>query len=567
MSVSVAAAGEDRAEVKIEPWGPNSLRVRVAMAGGAVRDGLPGALIPPGSDNKGAPALPAAAQITVDAVASKITNGEISATVSTSTGLVTFNRVSDGSVVLQEVGRRSVVDGPGAAPGHGAPGTGSSPSPPGLLTLVESFGSSVEEKLYGFGQHQNFICDKSTGECGTNFKDPPHESPQNQSWIRYDMEWCLRYSGAHPKNEYGHPGSHGGEVCLPWLIGASGGQLNYGFLWNMPAYGGVDFFAGNTTWTATASSQLDYFITIPPKGTLPQNRGQAIMNAFVDAVGHAPMLPAKAVGYWHSRNRYSNQSMLLEAAQGFHTRHINVSVIVIDYMHWKHMGDYAFDRGSWPDVAQMMQNLSAIGMEVMVSAWPFQAVNSSSIDAVKAQGLALTANGTSEPVWWNDNNCHANCYCYDPTQKKAREFVWSKLSSGYYKHGIKIFWLDAAEPEVSTADAIAAASSYNNSQGLGQSVGMMFPYNHARTVHDGLVSEGEQDGEIILLTRAAWAGMQRWGAALWSGDTVSTFACLKTMIQAGLHTQMSGIAWWTTDIGGYGGGNPDDPSFRELIGK
>ncbi len=68
-----------------------------------------------------------------------------------------------------------------------------------------------------------------------------------------------------------------------------------------------------------------------------------------------------------------------------------------------------------------------------------------------------------------------------------------------------------------------------------------------------------------MLTRSAWAGMQRWGAALWSGDTRSTFDSLKVSIQAGLNTQLSGIAWWTTDIGGYAGGRPSDPTFRELI--
>ena len=88
-----------------------------------------------------------------------------------------------------------------------------------------------------------------------------------------------------------------------------------------------------------------------------------------------------------------------------------------------------------------------------------------------------------------------------------------------YAHGIKIFWLDASEPEISTADAQHAADFYSNSVGTGQQVGMMFPFWHTQMIHDGLVSEGET--EVVMLTRSAWAGMQRWGAALWSGDTSS----------------------------------------------
>ena len=400
------------------------------------------------------------------------------------------------------------------------PGPSPSPHPPAQKypSTTEVFASTPAESIYGFGEHQ--------------------QGNLNNKGITYNMEQCL---------EYGH--SHGGEVCLPWILAAEHGALKYGFLWNMPNYGDVEFGDAATSWTATAASQIDYFITVPPANATGAAAGQAIMNAYVDAVGHSPMLPSYAAGYWHSRNRYSSQDMLLEAAWGFHTRGINVSVIVIDYMHWKNMGDYSFDPAYWPDVPAMMANLTSIGMKVMVSAWPFQAVGSSSIKEVNANGWAVTVQGTNEPSWWDDNNCKAKCYLYDATQKAAREFVWSKLHDGYYEHGIKIFWLDASEPEISTRDAQAAADYFNNSQGTGQEVGMMYPYHHTRTIHDGLLSEGES--ETILLTRSAWAGMQRWGAALWSGDTSSHWGSLKVSVQAGLNTQMSGIAWWTTDIGGY----------------
>jgi len=36
-------------------------------------------------------------------------------------------------------------------------------------------------------------------------------------------------------------------------------------------------------------------------------------------------------------------------------------------------------------------------------------------------------------------------------------------------------------------------------------------------------------------------------------------------VRAGLNTGLSGIPWWTTDIGGFHGGNIETPYFRELI--
>ena len=218
----------------------------------------------------------------------------------------------------------------------------------------------------------------------------------------------------------------------------------------------------------------------------------------------------------------------------------------------------------------MMKTLASYGMRVMVSAWPFLSKGSGDHRAhLVNHSLAMTVQASCAPVAWEDNNCEMSgggpCAIYDPTQLSARQYIWSLLRAGYYQHGIKVFWLDASEPEISTTGAYQASKYYNNSLGLGQQVGMMFPYFHTQMIHDGLISEGEGEGEIMQLTRSAWAGMQRFGAALWSGDTASSWAVLKTSIPAGLNTQMSGIAWWTTDIGGYGGGKPLDPGFRELI--
>lgn len=67
------------------------------------------------------------------------------------------------------------------------------------------------------------------------------------------------------------------------------------------------------------------------------------------------------------------------------------------------------------------------------------------------------------------------------------------------------------------------------------------------------------------MVRAAWVGSQRVGALVWSGDIPSTFQSLTHQVRAGLSMAISGIPWWTTDIGGFHGGNPEDPDFRELM--
>jgi alpha-D-xyloside xylohydrolase len=176
----------------------------------------------------------------------------------------------------------------------------------------------------------------------------------------------------------------------------------------------------------------------------------------------------------------------------------------------------------------MVQTLHGMGVqEVMVSAWPFLANGSHGLPPALANGWVMTQQNTSKAAWWNDNNCAmlppginppypswakvtpADCVLYDPTQPAARKFMWSLMRDGYYQNGIRVFWLDGAEPEISTGTAQAAADSYNSSIGTGQATGMLFPDYHVRTVWEGLRGEGEED--VVMLTRSAWAGAHNVG--------------------------------------------------------
>ena len=71
--------------------------------------------------------------------------------------------------------------------------------------------------------------------------------------------------------------------------------------------------------------------------------------------------------------------------------------------------------------------------------------------------------------------------------------------------------------------------------------------------------------EIVNLIRCAWVGSQRYGALVWSGDIMSNYDDFRKQICAGIHMGLSGIPWWTTDIGGFHGGEVESENFRELL--
>jgi alpha-D-xyloside xylohydrolase len=148
---------------------------------------------------------------------------------------------------------------------------------------------------------------------------------------------------------------------------------------------------------------------------------------------------------------------------------------------------------------------------------------------------------------------------YDSTNPEARKFIWARVKENYHDLGIKVWWLDACEPEIYPMDP----HNLRYHLGNGLEVGHLYPLMHARAFYEGMTAAGEE--AVISLCRSAWAGSQRYGAAVWSGDIPSTFEYLRKQVPAGLNIALSGIPWWTTDIGGFMGADPTSAYFRELI--
>jgi len=162
-------------------------------------------------------------------------------------------------------------------------------------------------------------------------------------------------------------------------------------------------------------------------------------------------------------------------------------------------------------------------------------------------------------IWDKGTDQRTQVSFYDATNPDARDYIWDKVKHGYYDHKIKIWWLDACEPELRPEQP----DNLRYHLGPGAEVTGIYPLLNAKAFHDGMAAEGES--EIVLLCRSAWAGSQRYGAAVWSGDIDSTFDNLRRQIPAGLNIGLSGIPWWTTDIGGFKGGDIAAPEFRELL--
>jgi len=341
------------------------------------------------------------------------------------------------------------------------------------------------------------------------------------------------------------------EVCIPFYLSS----LGYGFLWNNPGVGRVELGTNLTRWVMEATRGIDYYIVA---GDTPAE----ILEKYIDATGHPPLLPDFALGFWQCKLRYRTEQELLSVVREYKQRGLPLAIIVSDYFHWHMMGDWAMDPRDWPDPAGMMKELKEMGVELMVSIWP--TVNPSNPvfgEMVERGLLAQTVHGVHAHMAIADTTPEGVSMVafYDATNPEAREFLWQRVKKNYLDCGVRVFWLDADEPELMPMHA----ENIRFVLGTGLEVMNIYPLLHQKGFYDGMQAAGQE--EIINLSRSAWAGTQRYGAAVWSGDIRSRFEVLRAQIPAGLNIAMSGIPWWTTDIGGFMEGDIRTDYFKELI--
>ncbi len=337
------------------------------------------------------------------------------------------------------------------------------------------------------------------------------------------------------------------QASVPFYVSS----LGYGFLWNNPATGQVIFGNNRTEWRNPSARKMDYYITA---GDTPAE----ILEHYTAVTGRTPKMPEYGIGFWQCKLRYRTQEEVLEVAREYKRRKLPLDVIVVDFFHWPLQGDWKFDPEYFPDPEGMVRELREMGIETVVSIWPTVDERSENYGPMADRGYLMRTdrgNALSGSGWMG-----ANVY-YDATHPGAREYVWQRAKENYYDKGVRIFWLDEAEPEIGPYEF----DNWRYYRGPARQVTNIYPREYARGFYEGMKAEGQE--EIISLVRCAWAGSQKYGALTWSGDIHSSFRAMKEQLQAGLSMGMAGIPWWTCDLGGFIGGDPTDEGFRELMAR
>ncbi|KAJ1454793.1 glycosyl hydrolases family 31-domain-containing protein [Pelagophyceae sp. CCMP2097] len=294
--------------------------------------------------------------------------------------------------------------------------------------------------------------------------------------------------------------------------------------------------------TSRVGALIDYYVTWDGTRTMDG----AISNGYRFLTGEASLYKRFAFGLWHSRERYHNQSELLDAARTFRKLKIPVDAIVQDWHYWGDLGwGPHWDSALYPDPRGMVSALKVEAIELMVSVWSRFDASTDFFKNMTRDGFMIVPKDVAED----------NLY-YDAFNPEARAAFYGFSKKAHFDIGVEALWLDATEPEYFPqrhADVFPAAGLDWSPGPQGDALFNAYSLETTRAVSDGLRRDfpTKQGSRVFSLTRSAFAGQQRTGAVLWSGDLSSTWDMLRRQVASSLNYAAAGMPYWSQDVGGF----------------
>jgi len=275
-----------------------------------------------------------------------------------------------------------------------------------------------------------------------------------------------------------------------------------------------------------------------------------VIGAYRRLTGAAPMMPAWAFGLWQSRERYETAQQSLDVVRGFRRRAIPFDNIVQDWRYWPEgtWGSHDFDRARFPDPEGWIKAIHDLHSRVMISVWGKFTTGTKNFTAMRDRGFLYERNLSEGTTDW----LGAPYTFYDAFNPGARSLFWAQINEQLFRHGIDAWWMDATEPDLRPTPTLDGQRDYVNPTALGPGSRVLnaYPLMNSAGVYEGQRAAAP-DQRVFILTRSGFAGQQRYAAAVWSGDSSSTWTAMGKQITAGLGFCLSGLPYWTMDSGGF----------------
>ncbi|MFT4179623.1 MAG: glycoside hydrolase family 31 protein [Thermomonas sp.] len=314
-----------------------------------------------------------------------------------------------------------------------------------------------------------------------------------------------------------------------------------------------------------AGQMIDYYV-------VAGGNGDGVLAGYRRLTGKATLLPKWSYGFWQSRERYKTQAELTGVLDEYRRRKLPIDAIVLDWSYWPEnaWGSHDFDTKFFPDAEGMIRHVHDQHAQIMISVWPkFYPTTEHYKELDKAGHIYQRPVQLGIRDWIGEG--YVNSF-YDPYSKDAQDIFWRQVNAKLNSKGIDAWWLDASEPDQQDSIDIDERKARTTPTSLGPSAEYFnsYPLAHTSGVYRGS-REQDPDKRVFILSRAAFAGMQRNAAAFWSGDIVPTWQNMAQQVGGLVNASMAGIPNVSFDIGGFAPENryiSQDPAhvpeWREL---
>jgi alpha-D-xyloside xylohydrolase len=340
------------------------------------------------------------------------------------------------------------------------------------------------------------------------------------------------------------------KVCIPYFMSVKG----YGVFWDN--YAPTTFLDNpqETSFDSEVGDCSDYYFLLG-------GSGDGVIAQMRELTGQAPMMPLWAYGFNQSRERYKTQYELMEVVKRYRNLKVPLDGIIQDWQYWGKDSNWnamAFEPSTFPRPKAMVDSVHQMNAHILIVAWPGFGPQTNQYKEFKNKKMLINFET------WPPKSGTTPYDVYNPV---ARDIYWSYLNKGVFSLNSDAWWLDSSEPDhVNLKEKDFDLPTY---LGTFRSVRNAFPIQHVGGVYDHQ-RQTTLDKRVMILTRSAFAGQQRYGANTWSGDVGSNWQTFRKQIPAGLNFSLSGIPYWNTDIGGFfagafvKGGGAKNPEFQEL---
>jgi alpha-D-xyloside xylohydrolase len=298
--------------------------------------------------------------------------------------------------------------------------------------------------------------------------------------------------------------------------------------------------------SSEVGDQIDYYFV---RG----NNADGVIGGYRHLTGKAPIVPKWAMGFWQSRERYHTQRELTDVVKEYRKRNIPLDNIVLDWQYWEDpkWGSHEFDPSRFPDPQGMVRELhDQLHAHLMISVWPKFNKGTRNYEEMKNNGFLFTRNIQKQRKDWVGDGYESTFY--DPFNKAAGALFWKQIDTNLNAIGVDAWWLDATEPDMHSNLSLEERKNNMSPTALGPGAKYFNAYSlmNSKSVYEGQRASSPEK-RVFILTRSAYAGQQRYGAATWSGDIVSRWSDFQDQIATGINFSLSGIPYWTMDIGGF----------------